>query len=70
MPSSSAANTIAATAHSSFSSNASRIAVSPAHSASKVMRFGTSVRTGMSRKRRSLASERLLSKGENGMPRI
>ena len=37
---------------SSLPSNASRIAVSPAHSASSVIRFGSSVRTGIGRKRR------------------
>src|SRR5207245_2511864 len=45
-PSSIAAKTIAATAHSSLSSTARRIAVKPAHSASSVIRLGSSVRAG------------------------
>ena len=52
MPSSSAANTIAASASSSRFSIERRIAVSPAHSASSVIRLGSSVRTGIDLKRR------------------
>ena len=41
--------------------------VRPAHSASSVIRFGTSVRTGMARKRRRLGrQDGRGSKGENG----
>src|SRR5262245_48403871 len=63
MPSRIAANTIAATAHSSLASIARRIAVRPAHSASSVMRFGTSVRTGIWRKRRRFCAGRVGSNG-------
>src|SRR5882672_265230 len=63
MPSSVAANTIAATAHSSLASIASRIAVRPAQSASSVIRFGTSVRTGIWRKRRRFCGGRVGSNG-------
>src|ERR1700722_13235864 len=66
MPSSTAANTMAPSAHSSLPSAARRIAVSPAHSASRVMRFGTSVRTGMARNRRGCAGPLPRLKGENG----
>ncbi len=52
MPSSSAANTIAASAKSSLFSTASRIEVSPAHNAKSVIRLGSSVRTGIALKRR------------------
>jgi len=52
MPSSNAANTIAASASSSLFSTAKRIAVSPAHSANSVIRLGSSVRTGIALKRR------------------
>ena len=52
MPSSAAANTIAASANSSRFSTAMRMAVSPAHSASSVIRLGTSSRTGIGLKRR------------------
>ena len=52
MPSSSAANTIAASASSSLFSTARRMAVRPAQSASSVIRLGNSVRTGIALKRR------------------
>ena len=52
MPSSTAANTIAATASSIRPSVDSRIAVSPAQIASRVMTLGTSIRTGIGRNRR------------------
>ena len=52
MPSSTAANTIAATASSIRPSVDSRIAVSPAQIASSVMTLGTSIRTGIGRNRR------------------
>src|SRR5262249_15675411 len=52
IPSSNAANTIAASASSSLSSTESRIAVRPAQSASNVIRFGSKVRTGIALKRR------------------
>src|SRR5215470_6567192 len=67
MPSSIAANTIAATAHSSLASIASRMAVRPAHKASRVIRFGTSVRTGIWRKRRRFCGARA---GSNGVVSI
>src|SRR5437016_1394849 len=67
MPSSVAANTIAATAHSSLASIASRMAVRPAHNASSVIRFGTSVRTGIWRKRRRFCGARVGSKGAVSM---
>ena len=51
-------------------SAASRIAVRPAHSASRVMRFGTSVRTGMARKRWRRGGTRLRSNGPKGEWRI
>src|SRR5262249_24770739 len=63
MPSRMAANTIAATAHSSLASIASRMAVRPAHSASRVIRLGTSVRTGIWRKRRRFCGR----VGSNGL---
>src|SRR6516165_2550370 len=66
MPSSTAANTMAPSAHSSLPSTARRIAVSPAHNASRVMRFGTMVRTGTARNRRRRAEPWLRLKGENG----
>ena len=52
MPSRTAANTIAATASSIRPSVDSRIAVSPAQIASRVMTLGTSIRTGIGRNRR------------------
>src|SRR5258707_9523685 len=51
-PSSTAANTIAATASSMRPSVDSRIEVSPAQIASNVMKFGTSIRIGIGRNRR------------------
>src|SRR6266508_3464787 len=69
-PSSIAAKTIAATAHSSLFSTAKRIAVKPAHNASRVIRLGSSVRTGMKRKRGRLPSRRSRSNGENGNDRL
>ena len=47
-----AAKTMAPSAHSRRPSTAKRMAVSPAQSARSVMRFGTSVRTGIARNRR------------------
>ena len=55
-PSSTAANTIAATASSIRPSVDSRIAVSPAQIASSVMKLGTSIRTGIGRNRRRRSS--------------
>src|SRR5579883_2192587 len=68
MPSSTAASTIAPSAISSRPSTANGMAVNPAQSASRVITFGTSVRTGMVRKRprrrrRSGPSGRLGSMG-------
>src|SRR6201996_5678337 len=51
-PSSTAANTIAATASSIRPSVERRMAVSPAQIASSVMKLGTSIRTGIGRNRR------------------
>src|SRR5215208_2224186 len=68
MPSSIAANTMAATAHSSLCSKASRMAVNPAQSASSVMRFGTSIRTGIGRKRRRFTRSGSDSRGLKTMP--
>src|SRR6202166_2465635 len=61
-PSSTAANTIAPTANSIRPSVESRIAVSPAQIASKVMKLGTSIRTGIGRNRRRRNSGDLGSK--------
>src|SRR4051794_18438752 len=63
MPSSTAANTIAATANSIRPSVDSRIAVSPAQIASSVTTLGTSIRTGIGRNRRRRISGFLGSKG-------
>src|SRR3954468_4286927 len=63
MPSSTAANTIAATASSIRPSVDSRIAVSPAQIASRVMKFGTSIRTGIGRNRRRRSCGYCGSKG-------
>jgi hypothetical protein len=52
MPSSVAASTIAPSARSSRFSIAMRMALSPAQSASSVIRFGSSVRTGIGLNRR------------------
>ena len=62
-PSSTAANTIAATASSIRPSVDSRIAVSPAQIASRVMTLGTSIRTGIGRNRRRRISGDLGSSG-------
>src|SRR5258708_5656684 len=62
-PSSTAANTMAYTASSMRPSVDSRIAVSPAQIASNVMKFGTSIRTGIGRNRRRRSSGYLGSNG-------
>src|SRR4051812_5918117 len=63
MPSSTAANTMAPTASSIRPSVDRRIAVSPAQIASSVMKFGTSIRTGMGRNRRRRISGNFGSNG-------
>ena len=63
MPSSAAANTIAATANSIRPSVDSRIAVNPAQIASRVITLGTSIRTGIGRNRRGRISVDLGSRG-------
>src|SRR5262249_47930241 len=63
MPSSTAANTIAAIASSIRPSVDSRIAVRPAQIASRVMTLGTSIRTGIGRNRRRRSSGYLDSYG-------
>src|SRR6188472_2228019 len=62
-PSSTAANTIAATANSIRPSVDRRIAVNPAQIASSVMTLGTSIRTGIGRNRRRRNSGFLGSMG-------